>query len=984
MTVPPIPHNFSDPYHWLVLGMQAMRRRVEAAHLGLGGALGVAAEPYPHQLATVKRILTDTRVRHLIADEVGLGKTVEALMILNALRCQNPNHRTAIVVPEQLVKQWYQECWSRGHIHPLVEDSADSAATSWVRIVRPQSIQTNAFRLEAGKFDLLIVDEPQLMPVDVLEAISRVAPDIRQLLLLSATPGLGDPQRRHWIMTLLEPERTGAAVLEGKDPVSELQSLEQQIGARSASERNESNATLFKTFSIDRRICRATRADWGRYLPARRYERIVAEPLLGETERVRLGMNWLMSRTDTAVPGDDWRIAQALHRGRGSLRNVFRSRQEGVDELIQAVRQLEETPGDSRFDALVEILLAVWNERDDEQLIIVAGDNPTIDFLSQRLRRYFGSTERPFEVAELRRSNEAAINETADFQAMKEQLAAFEAGEAKVLLIGEWNQAGLNLHYFARNIVFYSTPWDIHGIDQLIGRLDRLRPNGLFKGDRGSHFGSIRIWSITQADAVESRVVGGIETLGVFEKPLPPMSPDDDAEMIGALEGIAFRGESDRSDVLRDIYMRWNDRGAQSTILNLSPYTAARAQNEYDKLQKAHLPQPLLGFPRGEPTFTTKSEAALRGWTTLIHKAGIFGIGTRTDIDFPEIRFSTFWYGNGGPKNCPFAVPDMSNHWMDGHIPFVSRRMDIEIPPKMTVRTDDGEPAGRPLRFLDHGEPVHEAMVEGFIKEAQTKCDARNLVGRTVTFDAEHPILRKHSGQTLLVLAGMSDPGMAMRAFDSTELDLLVKAAPTVAQKATLSLDAELAQEWWRTDQRWLRAQFPSATLAAVLRLEEDQWEVISGEEKWSILDPLSAGSSSRMANSRSAPIRIKPDLAKAGILLAFKQIAEELKELSHKSSADFRAAVQQRTYEIDREHSDLLNVLAAEVKRRTEAPPAPEQTQQLREGRIAAAERRVAFAQHSGAMRASWLAELPGRVSKAIPKLLGGMIIKPIPFSID
>lgn len=89
----------SDPFIDLCLGIQAVRRTVEREIAGLGGATGVAAVPYPHQLANVQRILTDSRIRHLIADEVGLGKTVQTLMVLNALRLQNPRHRALILVP---------------------------------------------------------------------------------------------------------------------------------------------------------------------------------------------------------------------------------------------------------------------------------------------------------------------------------------------------------------------------------------------------------------------------------------------------------------------------------------------------------------------------------------------------------------------------------------------------------------------------------------------------------------------------------------------------------------------------------------------------------------------------------------------------------------------------------------------------------------------------------------------------------------------
>lgn len=99
--------------------------RAFALNEGLGGALGVAAEPLPHQLATVRRVLSEAEIRHLISDEVGLGKTVQALMIVNALRFQDPTHRTLVVAPDNLLSQWQDECWTKGHVMPALVGASE-------------------------------------------------------------------------------------------------------------------------------------------------------------------------------------------------------------------------------------------------------------------------------------------------------------------------------------------------------------------------------------------------------------------------------------------------------------------------------------------------------------------------------------------------------------------------------------------------------------------------------------------------------------------------------------------------------------------------------------------------------------------------------------------------------------------------------------------------------------------------------------------
>lgn len=507
---------FDDPYLSLTIGIQALRRKVEALGPAIGGALGVAAEPYPHQLATVRRILADTTIRHLISDEVGLGKTVQALMVLNALRYQNPNHKTVIVVPDRLVRQWLDECWTRAHIEATVfgEDADDS--DTMVRIVRPQSIVSGQFNLDPAAFDLLIVDEPQLLPDKAMRSVETWASDFRQVLILSATPGLADPGQRRRMTAILEPERAQTADNRSIDLDTYVSDLEQLALRQINDGRISDSRAAWRTFSRERRIIRATRRDWSRYLPERRFHRVETDPLEGEVARVSLGMRWLRDAGEDEAFA--WRAAQALHRGTDSARAQRRLR--SSPHLEEAVRRSSETPGDSRLDALLDILTDIWTEYPDEQVVVVAGDNPTIDFLDVRLRRYFAAGEDDCPVSTLRRASERTEDEAADIEAMHRQLHEFSTGQSKLLLIGEWVQAGLNLHYFARNIVFYCSPWDLEVIDQLTGRLDRLRPNGLAKGDAGRHFGNIRVWTIVQPATPEARVITALETLGVYQKPL--------------------------------------------------------------------------------------------------------------------------------------------------------------------------------------------------------------------------------------------------------------------------------------------------------------------------------------------------------------------------------------------------------------------------------------------------------------------------------
>lgn len=146
------------------------------------------------------------------------AKTVQALMIMNALRCQDRTHTTVIVAPERLIEQWRQECATRAHVEPVtLEYLEEFDGQPRVLLVRPQELGSREFQLAPDTQTLLIVDEPQTMPLDVVDhiALPAVGGRFRQLLLLSATPRLGDPRWRAPILRLLEPELAAAAQLDG-------------------------------------------------------------------------------------------------------------------------------------------------------------------------------------------------------------------------------------------------------------------------------------------------------------------------------------------------------------------------------------------------------------------------------------------------------------------------------------------------------------------------------------------------------------------------------------------------------------------------------------------------------------------------------------------------------------------------------------------------------------------------------------------------
>ncbi len=172
--------------------------KVRATSRGLTGLLSSSIELVPHQVEIVRRVLEDPIQRYMLADEVGLGKTIEAGAVIRQCLLDNPNEYVVVLAPSTLVRQWQQELEEKFHI----EEFPDSV------IVLPFE---DLYLLEEGECDLLIVDEAHLL-VDK-EAVSRrdfdhlvrIAHSSRRLLLLSATPVLGHEEATLALLHLLDP-----------------------------------------------------------------------------------------------------------------------------------------------------------------------------------------------------------------------------------------------------------------------------------------------------------------------------------------------------------------------------------------------------------------------------------------------------------------------------------------------------------------------------------------------------------------------------------------------------------------------------------------------------------------------------------------------------------------------------------------------------------------------------------------------------------
>lgn len=913
-----------DPYLVAAHGLQALRRRTDRDNNALLGALGVAVDPLPHQIASVRRILEAHEIRHLIADGVGLGKTVQTLMVINALRLANPGHRTLLIVPDHLLMQWYEELSIRGHLTASLQLDRDDAGEEIdlersVRLAKPGSwIEDEHLRRSStSSFDLLVIDEPQLLSVRVRDSIANVG-SFSQFLALSATPGFGDAGMRDWLLTMLEPERSALASQKGNSPGEEIKADERSAGEEIMA--GGDMAALWQHDALGRRICRWSRDEWPTITPKRVPSRSHVVPFAREAKLADLATQTMRNALEQGIDTlktDTSKKAQNLHRVGRSAREA------GGTDILNA----EDAPGvdmrgDSRFDALLDHLSSIWRGDPDARVLIVAGDNDTIQRLERRLPAYFddAQTGEPISMRAFSRLSRVEESEAAAMRLAHETLDEFVNGTEKILLIGEWAQAGLNLHHSARELVFYSCPWNSDAIDQLIGRLDRISmgAESLANEKRTPH--RIGIHTITWDHSPEARVVDGLDTLGVFNEPIPPANETAKKAIKRCLYDLAANRNIEGA--LAELRAFGTDAPLEAALSDLAvanPYKLEGAWQLYRNF--AEQPPLPAGLPDGKFSDGVRGseEANLSGWLTALSQTRVldirFGLKDETN---PDIRYSTVWYPDTGSRTSGDQRPlmislferryegDYRATFATGMVAFNAKRKHLPQPPRVEVTDRQGAP--HPLAFFDHGDSVHEDLCSELLKQGEALLNGvQDAV--LVEYPPDHVALTQQ-GSVLLSMA-RSAPDLPPP--DQVSVDYAVAGI-----RSDQDADRESALRRFhagvQADDRWLRLRAPGSLHLTGARWSDrdNTWTHLTTDEAAVYLDPRSGEKGSKKgATQRSR--KPKPSIALRRALP--NQIALHSAQSSKRFVVSHGAETEARCALIECDHNRLAKVRAGDAQ---------------------------------------------------------------------
>lgn len=215
--------------------MEALARLVQAGG-GLTALLSSRIDLRSHQAYVAGCVLQDRRRRYLLADEVGLGKTIEAGIVIHDLLSQKPDARVLVICPGTLTTQWLSEMYSKfgGQTFRMLDlykakslapDSLRTAIVSTGRL-----LQDMGGVVSKVAWDMVVVDEAHhLLGSETLYSlVQQVSQRVPSILLLSALPARRREVELLRLLALLEPTRYSSGV--ARERFEALHAAQREIG----------------------------------------------------------------------------------------------------------------------------------------------------------------------------------------------------------------------------------------------------------------------------------------------------------------------------------------------------------------------------------------------------------------------------------------------------------------------------------------------------------------------------------------------------------------------------------------------------------------------------------------------------------------------------------------------------------------------------------------------------------------------------------
>lgn len=441
-------------------------------------------EPFPHQLETAKKVIQEMHGRAILADEVGLGKTIEAGLIIKEYMVRGLAKKVLILVPASLVVQWARELNQKFGIPAVAQKKEYMWKQYDIVIASIDTAKREPHRQHVldQDYDMLIIDEAHKLKNKNTKNYQFIK-EIRKkyCLLLTATPIQNDMDELYNLITLLKPGYLGQTAdfqknyVEGKRQARNSEVLQEEL----------------KDVMI-----RNKRSDGGLSFTKRIVETVPVQ--LSEDE-------WQLYEGVTSFVKEQYQ--DSVFKNPLALitlqREVCSSRYAAFDTLVNMHNKLpEDSPARQRILELAELIRRIQKNSKAEKtleliqecqdkVIIFTEYRKTQEYLHHFLAEH-GISSVLFRGG-FKRNKKDWMTEL--FQNRTQVLIATEAG-------GE----GINLQ-FCNRIINFDLPWNPMRVEQRIGRIHRLGQER-----------DVYIYNLSTTNTIEEHILNLLyEKINLFE-----------------------------------------------------------------------------------------------------------------------------------------------------------------------------------------------------------------------------------------------------------------------------------------------------------------------------------------------------------------------------------------------------------------------------------------------------------------------------------
>jgi len=491
-----------DADRWFFLRHETLSHVHRLAQSPVAGLCGARTSLIPHQLYIAHEVASRHAPRVLLADEVGLGKTIEAGLILHQQLFTGLARRVLVVVPAALLYQWFVEMWRRFNLrfalfdedrcksleaeggNPFLSEQLVLCTLGFLR----NNPQRHQQALQAN-WDLLVVDEAHHLHWSEQESspeyrlIEELAAITRGVLLLTATPEqlgpaahfarlrLLDPHRFHDLQQFLAETQAYAPVAEAAAQLAEGRPLDAAAVATLQQALHEKRNLALLEQIVTNTGNEAERVDARRQLIDQLIDRHGTGRVL--FRNTRSAIRGFPQRHLHAYPlpmpsayGEAIESVSSDVSLRERIRNELSLPWPRSLLLPELLYRSVTTGGEEKpwwqLDPRVQWLVATLERLRNDKVLVICAHIETVLDLEQALRVRSGAQTAVFH-------EEMSILE-------RDRAAAWFADEeygAQVLLCSEIGSEGRNFQ-FAHHLILFDLPLNPDLLEQRIGRLDRI------------------------------------------------------------------------------------------------------------------------------------------------------------------------------------------------------------------------------------------------------------------------------------------------------------------------------------------------------------------------------------------------------------------------------------------------------------------------------------------------------------------------------